>query len=103
MSDLPPWVIAHLLTKAASPWQFELFCARHFSIVEKINYAITSKNYDAGRDARTEFPKRKRGSSYIIASLQQDRIEDKALRDLKQLLKHDRTPGKVRFCFTTDV
>lgn len=103
MRDMPPLVVEHLLTKAASPWQFELFCARHFSAVEHVHYVITSRNYDAGRDARTEFPNRFAGSSYIVASLQQEGIESKAREDLKKLLKRDKKPGKVRFCFTAEV
>jgi hypothetical protein len=86
-----------------SPLAFERFCVKHYTAAEGILYVPTSYNYDNGRDARTEFNVRGRGTSYICSSCTTADVEAKAEDDLKMLLRHDARPGKVRFCFTAAV
>ena len=100
---LPGTIVSLILSKTDSPLAFERFCVKHYTAAEGILYVPTSYNYDNGRDARTEFNVRGRGTSYICSSCATADVEAKAEDDLKMLLRHDARPGKVRFCFTAAI
>jgi DNA-binding PadR family transcriptional regulator len=98
MPDYPDYIVRQILQDAGNDWDFELFCTRHYTDIEGINYLPTSRSYDLGADGRV-VRKRSQGESFIIASMQKEDIERKAMRDLHKLLSRVSRPAKVRLCF----
>jgi hypothetical protein len=98
MPDYADNLVRQILQYGGSDWDFELFCARHYSNIEGFSYLPTSKAYDLGADGQTVRTRGER-KSYIIASMQENRIEEKAIDDLKTLLRQRNRPAKVRLCF----
>lgn len=97
MADYPAFIIRQMLQEVGNDWDFELFSTRHYTAIEGYDYLPTSRNYDLGRDGRA-VRKRIDGESYIVASMQKERLEAKAMGDLKKLMGTVSKPAKVRLC-----
>lgn len=98
MPEFPPSLVKHVLLEGGTPWDFERFCARHFSEVEGIDYLSTSRSYDLGRDARSVTVLGE-GESFVVASLQEEGLPEKAVLDVSKLVNHSARPAKIVICF----
>ncbi|MDB5326299.1 MAG: hypothetical protein JWM57_1868, partial [Phycisphaerales bacterium] len=97
--DYSDFLISLVIRKAGNEWAFEKFCCRQMRSIDGFDYLPTSRSYDLGADGRSR-TLRGNGESYIVSTKQEERLPQKAVRDLKRLLQRDRHPAMVIFYFT---